>query len=263
MSRSTILPAFTGTNAPQPPRPLTPEEIAAFLDYAGTGLIERRDALIEALHAATEAYPVIENDEVLGEVAENTKMSALLGRTSRERHDEHKAPFLAGGRVVDKWFHDFMTPLAAAMAPVQAAMNRYGEKKLADQRRIAAEVRAKAQAEADRLAEIAARDMRARRNSDESLKAAAKAEAVAESATRAENARPADMTRTRGDYGAVASVRETWSWKVVSLKAVPWPYLMINETAVKEAARARDESGKPIAVIPGIEWVSTTKVGVR
>lgn len=252
-------------NAPQPPKPLTPSEITQYLDYACDQLKDRRAEVIAALEKTQAAYPRIDDDEALGLAAENMRMAAALNRTGEDRRKEHKEPFLSGGRTVDGWFKTWGTPLLRAMEPVQATMNDYGARKLAQQQAEALAAKRLADAEAERAAEVAAEALRNNRP-DEASAALDQVTDAAEAAERADdrvNARPADLTRTHGAYGAVASVRQVWGWEVSDLAAVPREYLMLNPDAIKAVGKQRDKTGKPIAVIPGIAWVASTKMGVR
>lgn len=251
------------SNTPPPPTPLTAAEINAYLDYALASLFTRRDALIKALTLTAEMSPRIEDDAQLGDVAENVKMAGALGRTTEDRRVENKAPFLTGGRVVDMWFRAFVEPLDQAMAPVQRIMDDYGARKLARQRAEAEAARKAAQLEADRLAARAAAALDAGRDADAVLEQAALAADVATKADSWADARPAELTRARGVYGATASMRETWAWEIEDIGKIPRAYLMVNPDAIKAAAKARDASGKPAIVIPGIRWTSSTRMGVR
>jgi hypothetical protein len=260
----TSLVHVTDSNAPPPPAPLTPAEINAYLDYAGEALKARRAKLLVAFAATVATVPRIDDDEVLGDVAENIKMARALSSTAEDRRKDHKDPFLSGGRTVDDWFKRFLSPLAEAIAPVQALMNDYGARKLARERAIAEAGRVKAEAEAKRLAEIAAKKLDAGGDAREAMDRASDAARIADKAGAQADQRASGLTRARGDFGATASVRETWKWRVTDIKKVPRAYMMVDSDAVKEAGKAdRDPSGRPLAVIPGIEWYADTKMGVR
>lgn len=253
----------TATNAPPPPSPLTTAEINDYLDYTSEALITRREKIIAALQATAFAYPTIDDDRALGEAAENIRMAAALTRSAEDKRKEVKKPFLDGERTVDSWFKNFSTPLTQAMTKLQVIMNDYGARKLAAARLAAEQERRRAQAEADRLAAIAAAQLRKGQDADKTLARAAIAAHAADTAQDRTDARPADLTRTTGDYGATASVRQTWGWEIEDIDAIPRQYLQVNPDAIKAAAKQRSASGKPVAVIPGIRWTATTKVGVR
>lgn len=252
-----------GSNAPPPPSPLSPAQVNEYLDYAGEVLIARRHELIEALEADLAAYNTIEDDDTLAEVLENVRLVAALSRVAKARHDEAKKPFRAGGEAVDGWFKRFMAPLQTAVAPVQTLMDDYGARKLARQRAEQERIRLAAQQEADRLAAIAAARMQANKPADAALEQAAAAAADLERAEAQTQRRASSLTQTRSVYGAVGSVRETWGWEIEDATLIPRDFLCLDEAKVKDAGKVRDASGKPTTIIPGLRWVSKTKMGVR
>jgi hypothetical protein len=252
-----------GSNAPPPPTPLSPEQIRDFLDYNGTTLHDRREEVLRALASNLTKFPTIQNDEALGIIAENMRMASALARTSEERRVADKAPFLVGGREVDGWYKKFLAPLHAGMAPLQHLMNDYAARKLAKQRAEAEAERLRLAAAAQREAKRAAEALERDREVDTALDRAAEAAAAADEAAERAGGKAADLTRTYGVFGAVASAREKWRWRVTDIDLVPRKYLRIDNDAVDAAGKKRDPSGKPIETIPGIEWYSDVSMGVR
>lgn len=253
-----------GINEPHLPTPLTDAEINANLEFQGEALIKRRNELIAALQK--DAQVKITDDEVLGRILENIRMAGALQKTGKERFTIEKEPFLRGGRVVDAWFRIWGTPLATAMEPVQTAMNVYGERKLELARAKALEAKRLADIEQERAAKAASEALRQGRPADRALDRVEHAAAAAEIADAQATARPADLTRTYGGYGAVGSVRQKWRWEVTDIALVPEAYLLpraVDPELIKAAGKGRDASGKPSRVIPGITWVPETKMGVR
>jgi hypothetical protein len=260
-----------GRNAPVPPAPLTPGEITAWLDFALESLIARRAEILDALAKTAAAHPRIDDDETLADVAENVKMAKALTGTAEKRRVESKAPFLDGGRAVDSWFARLIAPIGTALKPIQTAMDEYGNR-IAAKRRAEAEAAAKAaREEAERRAAEAAALLDAEKKAapgaldwafDKAQEAADKADTAAAAAT----ARPADLTRVTGTYGATASLRASWKWRVVDEAKIPRRFLMVNEDAIKAAVAdaGRDPvTRKPNAVIPGVEFFEVTSMGVR
>jgi len=255
------------TNAPQPPAPLTPKEIADYLEYSLDSLLERRVEILTALKD-TAKVTRIDDDDTLGNVAENVKMALALDKTAEARRKENKEPFLLGGRAVDGWFKSFAAPIEAAVTPIRAVMDDYGKRKLARERAAAEAARKLAEAEAARAAEFAAALMAQNKESEfGSLEwAFDAAQSRADEATRAAalaDGKAADLTRHTGVYGTTTSMRSTWGWDITDAAAIPRSFLKIDEDAIKEAAKQRDTRGKPIAVIPGLAWVENLKVGIR
>jgi hypothetical protein len=251
-------PGAARPNVPTPPKPLSRSEINDHLAYTCARLIERCNELVQAMREVATAYPTIDDDEALGIAAENMRMAQALRKSSEDTRKAEKDPFLVGGRTVDAWFASFLQPLTDACDPVQKAMNAYGQRKLEAQRAAAEAERKRAAEEAQRQAERAAQRM-----TDEALTTAAEAAKEADRAEARALARPAALTRTRGDYGAVASVRSSWGWEVVDEAAIPREFFTLDPDKVKLAAKDRDPSGKPVAEIPGLRWVEKSVMGVR
>jgi hypothetical protein len=251
------------TNAPPPPEPLSVAQINDYLEYQGETLRSRRDEIIRALASNLRKYPAIGDDEALGVVAENMRMATALARTAEERRVEHKAPFLAGGRTVDGWFKKLLEPLQKQMAAVQSVMNDYAAEKLRRERAAAEAERLRLAAEAEQESRRAAAALERGGDVDEALDRAAEAGAAADAAAERATGRAADLTRTHGVFGAVASAREKWKWRVINIDLVPRKYLTLDDAAINAAGKKRDASGKPVEVIPGIEWYSEVSMGVR
>jgi hypothetical protein len=253
-------------NAPLPPSPLTPEQVVAWLDYELSPLLARRAEVIEQLNDIIAKHPMVEDDETQGICAESLRLATTLTAASEARRQEQKKPFLEAGRAVDSWQKRYLVPLETAAKPVSTVMLAYADRKEREARaRAAAEAKAarEAAAEAERKAE---EQRKAALFSDEAEKAeeeAQKALAAARQAEQQAQGRPADFTRARGDYGAVASVRQTWGWEVEDAAKVPRRFMTIDPAKIREAARPRDASGKPTTVIPGIRWVAQRSIGVR
>jgi hypothetical protein len=266
------------TNAPPPPAPLSPEQVVAYLDYLLEPLLRRRDdEIIPALARTLAAHPRIDDgdEDTAGLCAENARMAKALIGTGEKNRKDHKEPYLEGGRAVDAWFRRFAEPIQAAVAPVERVMFDYATRKETAQRALAERLRREAEAEAQRRAAEAAAAMKRNpvgQDVDAKLDAAAASAAEADRAADEAQARPAEFSRSRGIYGAVASLRSSWSWELQDMMAlaravvagdVPPGALAVNESWVRERAKERDRSGKPTAIVPGIAWVESRKIGVR
>ena len=96
---------------------------------------------------------------------------------------------------------------------------------------------------------------------NDALAAEQRAEDLKAAATTAPSA---DLSRTRGDFGSVTSLRTTWGFEVDDLTKVPATYLLLNEQMVRAAIRtAPKKDGVPQINIPGIRVVAEQKAGVR
>lgn len=132
----------------------------------------------------------------------------------------------------------------------------------------AATERAKVEEEARKareLEEAAAAERREQeRQAKEAKEAADKAKADKAKAETSAGARAADMSRTRTDLGAVASLRTTWKHRVVDADKVPRIYLSVHEPAIVAAIRAATtKDGKCELKIEGVEIYPVTDSVVR
>lgn len=252
-------------NKPVPPAPLNKEQIEAYLEYAFADWDARRAELIAALTQHGKANATINDDRTLGDVGENVKMARALTRSAEDKRVETTAPFLLGQRTVMAWVKKWTLPIEGAIEPLQRAMNDYGDRK--DRAARAEALRQQQEAE-KKAAEAAEAASKALRDNNQAAASAALDDVVDADAEQIEAAavldsRPAETTRTYGTYGGVMSGQRTWGWKVTDFAALPDEYKMVNEDMLKAKAKTRDPSGKPTAVIPGIEWVSSFRMGVR
>lgn len=205
--------AEPGHNMP----PLSDDEaLRQALGERAAALIKRRDELLEGIKRAP---AVIENDEVAGTMGDfSQKQIAACINALKDRRVAEKEPFLSGGRTVDGYFHSIMKPLEDGKATIDARRKTYLDKKAAAERAARIEAERKAREEADRQAREAA-DAAAKLSSEADLSAAIAAEdrakqaaADAEQAARAAAAKPAELSRVRGDYGSVSSLKQFWDF---------------------------------------------------
>jgi hypothetical protein len=251
------------SNAPPPPRPLKPKEIREYLEFNAETIRQRRDDLIHVLQETAATHQTIDDADIAAQVGENMRMAAALSRAVEDRRKEDKRPFLSGGRVIDDWYKALIDPLVEAMRPVQARLDGWGRRQLEVARERAREAAAEKRADADRLASEAGRAISAGLDAGELLTQASEAAGQVEQAERLANGTAANLTRTRGIFGAVLSVREKWTYRVTDISQVPREYLMVNPEAVKKAMKRRDSMGRPTKEIPGIRWESQQEVGIR
>ena len=189
-------------------------------------LFARRDDLLAAVsRAPTE----ISDDDTAGKVSDLVKLLTACHKAAEGARIAEKEPYLEAGRAVDGLFKRTTDPLSVAKGSVQSILNGYLRAKADAARRVAQEAAAKAAENARRLADAAM--------SEGQLDLAIAAEDKAIKLADAAAAPPADLSRTRGDYGSVASLRQTWEYEVVDLATVPAQFHMLNVAAVR-ACRA-------------------------
>lgn len=258
-----------GSNAPAPPKPLTPEEVTAYLDWFLVELVNKRDNEVLPALARDAALGKIEDgdEETAGRLTENARIARALIKTADARREEAKKPYLEGGRAVDAWKKRYEASVLAALAPIDKLMLDYGNRKAAIEKAKREEIARKAQEEADRKAAEAAAALKKQKDEAAAAQAIHDADVAAqkaETAQREAQAPAASMGGTTGIYGARSAPRTSWGWEVVNFNLVPDEFKTIDEERVKERSKERDpETRKPIAIIPGIAWVEYRTVGTQ
>ncbi len=211
-------------------------------------LTSRRDELLDMNGRVPESW----DDEEINKRASD--FVALL-RAEIKNADglrvAEKAPYLAGERQVDAFFKGVSGPLDKARIAVLAKITTYQRKKDAEERKRLQEEARLAREEAERLAANAAeaqKTLESEADLDEAVAAeqtASQAEGDATKAARAAKAKPADLSRTRGDRGAVVSLHTFWDYdgldrEKIDLEALR-PHLPI--AAIEQALRAFVNAG--------------------
>ncbi len=202
--------AVIGDNLP--PADADPLSDRLIVQYAD--LYTRMSELIEA----TERVPAtVENEEAAGKVADFIKQIAACAKNANALRVSEKEPYLEGGRRVDGWFKQITEPLARAKKEIEKRLTAYQRVVMLEERRI----REEAQRKADEAAKLAAEEAdkaaaAIKEEADlagavEAEERARQAHADAIKAQTAAIAKAAELSRTRGDYGSVASLRTRWT----------------------------------------------------
>jgi hypothetical protein len=202
------------------------------------------------------------------------KMGGLLTDYQREKADRERRRREEEARIA-KAKADEEARLAREEAARVAEAKRREEAARLEAERIEREAREAADAEARRVADKAAAEARraaeqaaAERREQERLAAeqrdrkAAAAEQAQQAKTSA-SAKAADMSRTRTDLGAVASLRTTFHFQVVDPDVVPRIYLSVHKPAITAAIRAATVNGECDLKIPGVRIYPVTDSVVR
>ncbi len=200
-----------GHNVPDPAAVLQDELANRHADLTG-----RRDELLEAVERVPET---IDDEDAAQRCTDFIKqLDACLKNTKAARVAE-KEPYLNGGRLVDGWFAKISEPIDKAKAGLASRYTAFLRKKEEAERRAREEEERKARQEAERArreAEEAAAKAQNEVELDQAIaadEAARAAEAEAAKAEKQAGAKAADLSRTRGDYGAVGSLRTVWTFK--------------------------------------------------
>lgn len=196
--------------------PVSPDELRAELTDQNTDLIARTAELTAA--AARVPDEII--DESTAEMATDfVKQITAAWKLGDVRRVDAKEPFLNLGRAVDGFFKKLTSPLDDAKASVLKKLTAYQRAKeaaaRAERERVAREQREAAEAavRAAREAEAAIQKAADLESAIEAQRAADQAAADAEAAAKAATAKAATLSRTRGDFGAVASLRTFWDFR--------------------------------------------------
>lgn len=228
-----------------PPSPI--EALRAELAENSGKLIARRDELLSGVERAPAE---IADEEICGKVADLVKMIMACHKASEAARVAAKEPYLEAGRAVDGFYRAITDPLEKARKTLDQRLTAYQRRKAEEERRRREEEAARQRAEAE-AARRAAEEAEAKARDERDLADAITAEEIARQAVadaamaqRAAEAKPAELSRSRGDYGAVASLRTRWVGEIADRDALDLdalrPHLPIDglERAVNAFVRA-------------------------
>lgn len=214
---------------------------------------ENQDILdrCEELLNAANRIPPITDDDVAGKVGDFIKQLTALNKTAETRRTGAKEPYLEGGRNIDGFFKSITDPVLKLKTNVERTLTIYAREKAdrerrerMEQERLAREAAEAARKAAEEAARAAA-DAAALDRAIEAEKAAETAQADLVKAERAADAKAAEMSRTRGEYGSMSSLRTSWVFDEIDratldLEALR-PYLPVD--GLEKAVRAFIKSG--------------------
>ena len=198
---------FDGSN--QPP-------LAEALRDDHADLVNRRDDLL----AAADRAPVsIDDEDANRKMADFVKQIQAAIKNADAKRVDAKEPYLKAGREVDGFFKAITDPLDKVKRLMESRMTIW-QRKVADAERRRREEEATRQREEALLLARAAAEHAEWMKSQTDLDAAVAAEAAAKQAAanvavaqRAAEAKAAELSRSRGDFGAVASLHTFWDFK--------------------------------------------------
>lgn len=241
----------------------TPAEVTEYLQDGNRDLTQRQNDIL----AAGERMPAeILDEDQARKFADFVKAIQAFCKVTKARHSQAKEPFLVGGRAVDNFYKNLDTPVLAVKKTCEQRMTAFDLKRAAAERKRREEEAAKKAAE-EMAARKAAEEQAARIRDAQSLEQAAAAEEQAEQAA-AQAARAskeaavkaADLSRTRGDLGSVASLHTFWDFRdldreLIDLEALR-PHIPIAalESAVKSFIKA---GGRQLAGVVIFENATT------
>ena len=243
--------ATAGSNLPKLSEILPLALVESVIDAELRPLRERADELIGSCKRFIEAFPTIETEEQDAKAAEVLavvqRFTSASGRVETARV-ALKAPILAADTAIGSLRKG---PFARVAESVDVAAAAVRKASIAFKQKRDDEIRAKARAEADRLAEQArtAERLASAGSGLVTMEDAANAANAAETHQRTANARAADLTRSQGDQAGVTSLRYRREIVITSPADVPRHLCQPDEAAIRRAA---GKAGGPIPTIPGV-----------
>lgn len=218
------------------------EVLRSNLAESNGDLLTRRDDLLESVERMPET---VEDDETAGKFADQIKLFTACTKAAEDRRKTTKEPFLASGKAVDAFFKGIGDPLAKAKKDITARLNVYNQKKAAEERRRREEEERLAREEAERRERELAEKAEAGEATEADLDEAVAADDAARQATEEANTNAADLSRTRGEYGAVSSLRTTWAGEITDARTLDLEALRphLSMDALQKAVNAFVRNG--------------------
>ena len=199
------------------------------LDEKHRALLNRADQLLEA---EDRVPPEINDDDQAGKVGDLVRLITAAVQAAELARKTEKEPHMAAARTVDGFFKEVSEPLEALKLRVSRRLTAYLTAKAERERRAREEEARRLREEAEKQAAAAAQvEAAAPVAAAIIMEQALATEAQAAQASRAAAAKPADLSRTRGDVGSVASLRSRWIGEVTDRAALDLealrPYLPV------------------------------------
>lgn len=245
---------------------LIPEQMREYLSEEILALTNRRDELLGSFGRAP---ATVADEETNNRMADLVKLMSACVKNAETDRVARKEPFLSGERIVDAVFKAVTDPLLKAKTQIESRMTAFQRIKEAEERRRREEIARQEREEADRKRRAAEEAERAAQTEAE-LNTAIAAQAAAEQqeadatvATRAAEVKPAELSRSRSDYGAVSSLRQFWDFRELDRGALDLDELRSHlplaalEIAVRSYIKAGGRS------LRGVEIFHNTAVSVR
>jgi hypothetical protein len=207
---------IAGIGSNHPPRDLlTGDALREKLRDENNALLARADELLEA----AARVPDITDEGLAQKASDFIKQLMALHKAAETARVGAKEPYLEGGRGVDGFFRAITDPIATAKVTVERKLTKFLRAKADRERREREEQARLAREEEDRKrreAEEAAQKIRDEQSLAQAIEAEKQAKVAEADVTKAENAaaaKPAELSRTRGEYGAVSSLRTSWTFR--------------------------------------------------
>lgn len=219
------------------------EMLREFLADKTSGL---RSRFSEILDGVIRMPTVCDDEEAAGKFADMVKLITACSKSFETMRVGEKEPYLTLGRAVDGYFKKFTDDLAKARSQAMKPLETYMRLKEQRERDARAAEAKRQREESERLAreaaELAAANMPVA--AEETLKEAVRGAESADKAELAATVKPAELARTRGSYGGLATLRTAWvgkfNGKPVDMARL-WPF--ISDEAKEKALNAFVRAG--------------------
>jgi hypothetical protein len=229
-------------------------------------LLARRDQLVEGVAHMPEAIEDEDTERRASDLARMIGAAIKVSETTRMARNE---PARQAQALVNAVYGRISEPLTRARNIVLQKLTVFQRAKADAARRRLEEVarQQREQAERERLeAEMLAQIAKTEPELDVALgreEMARQTDADADRTERMAQAKPAELSRTRGEYGSVASLRTVWEFSDLDRDnldlAALRPYL--PQAALEQAVRAYIRAGG--RTLRGVHIYSSTKTSVR
>ncbi len=237
--------AVIGANNP----PANADPVLERLQADHVNLIDRRDALLAGMERAPTD---IVSEDIAGKMADfvHRQIDPFI-KESEATHKAEKQPYLENGRTVDGFLHALIDDIKRGKAALNVTRKRYADAKDAEKRRVREIAERKAREEQQRLERDAEEKAKAM-DSDKDIAAAIDAEfaasqarVVADKATQAAAAKPAELGRTRGAHGGMTTLKTFWAYRDLDYVTVDLEALRqhLPSSAINQAIRAFIKAG--------------------
>jgi phage host-nuclease inhibitor protein Gam len=233
-------------------------------------LIERRDKLLGGIGRSPDEITAEETAKNMADFVSG-QVDPFL-KNAKAMHVSEKAPFLTAGRTCDAFLHALIDDMEAGKKRLNAVRKKWADAKAAEERRRREDVARQEREEAERLAHEAAEKAAAMVSQDDLDAAAAAEEAAAqarrdaEKAEQAAAAKPAELGRTRGDYGGMTTLKQFWNFRDLDRAAIDLEALRqhLPTDALEKAVRSYINANKDALLagerLAGVEIFEDTRL---
>lgn len=240
-----------------PPLEATQMEWEVHLAGAFAFADSRLQEISGALDQFLSENPEITDETTQGRGAEFRRVLSDAAKLINAAHHAQKQPILAIGRWIDEHKNARLRSLEAIEEPLKQIMNKYAIQVLEK-----AKAALNQQAEEALLSAQEAAALAVASDDDHTTAAAARAIADAHAAQSKAQAKTSDLTRVRGEFGAVVSLRERWTFdegqsdlmalvRAVARGDAPLCYVQFNTARIGAAIRQEGVRAIPgCAIIP-------------